>query len=153
MTEVGVDVMRSRIIKLRLCGVHQDRHQTSEAPQGKVEHKGELEAYEQGQSAWGVQRAPATSHHGGDFRGTLKPAGGGAKHQVEEEVGVRVKGGEAEGEKGEMAAYSAGSGVQEVGIHQLEQVLKLSQRCHRLLITEDTKRKCEELIIIHRFWL
>lgn len=93
MTEVGVDVMRSRIIKLGLCGVHQDRHQTSEAPQGKVEHKGELEAYEQGKSAWGVQRAPATSHHGRDCRGTLKlqlgRRGGEAKHQVEEEVGVR----------------------------------------------------------------
>lgn len=45
MTEVGIDVVRSRIIKLRLCGVHQDRHQASEAPKGKVENKGKLEAH------------------------------------------------------------------------------------------------------------
>lgn len=47
MTEVGVYIVWSRVIKLRLCGVHQDRHQASEAPKGEIEHKGKLEAYQQ----------------------------------------------------------------------------------------------------------
>lgn len=48
MTEVGVDIVRSGVIKLRLRGVHQDGHQASEAPEGEVEHKGKLEAHKQG---------------------------------------------------------------------------------------------------------
>lgn len=48
MTEVGIDVVRSGVIKLRLCGVHQDRHQAPEAPEGEIENKGELEAHQQG---------------------------------------------------------------------------------------------------------
>lgn len=48
MTEVGIDVVRSRVIKLRLCGVHQDRHQASEAPEGEIKNKGKLEAHQQG---------------------------------------------------------------------------------------------------------
>lgn len=48
MTEVGIDVVRSRIIKLWPCGVHQDRHQASEAPKGEIENKGELETHQQG---------------------------------------------------------------------------------------------------------
>lgn len=48
MTEVGIDVVRSRVIKLRLRGVHEDRHQAFEAPEGEVENKGKLEAHQQG---------------------------------------------------------------------------------------------------------
>lgn len=48
MTEVSVDVMWPRVIELWFCGVHQDRHQTFEAPQGEIEHKGKLEAHQQG---------------------------------------------------------------------------------------------------------
>lgn len=47
MTEVGVYIMWSRVIKLGLCRVHQDRHQASETPEGEIEHKGKLEAYQQ----------------------------------------------------------------------------------------------------------
>lgn len=62
MTEVGVDIMRSRVIKFRLSGVHEDRHQAFEAPEGEVENKGKLEAHQQGQCARRVQRAPAACH-------------------------------------------------------------------------------------------
>lgn len=48
VTKVGIDVVRPRVIKLWLCGVHQDRHQTSEAPKGEIENKGKLEAHQQG---------------------------------------------------------------------------------------------------------
>lgn len=48
MTEVGVDVVGSRVIKFRLCGVHQDRHKSFEAPKGEIEHKSKLEAHQQG---------------------------------------------------------------------------------------------------------
>lgn len=48
MTEIGIDVMRSRVIKLRLGGVHQDRDQASEAPEREIEDKGKLEAHQQG---------------------------------------------------------------------------------------------------------
>lgn len=47
MTQIGVDVMRSRVIELGLCGVHQHRNETSEAPEGEIEHKGKLEANQQ----------------------------------------------------------------------------------------------------------
>lgn len=63
MTEVGVDVVGSRVVKLLLCGVHQDGHQASEAPKGEVEHKGKLEAHQQGQCARGAQRVAAACHH------------------------------------------------------------------------------------------
>lgn len=63
MTEVGVDIVRSRVIKLRLRGVHQDGHQASEAPEGEVENKGKLEAHQQGQRARGVQRAAPARHN------------------------------------------------------------------------------------------
>lgn len=48
MTEVGVDIVRSRVIKFWLGCVHKNRHQASEAPQREIEHKGELEAHQQG---------------------------------------------------------------------------------------------------------
>lgn len=48
MTEVGVYVVGSRVIKFRLCSVHKDRNQASEAPEGEIEHKGKLEAHQQG---------------------------------------------------------------------------------------------------------
>lgn len=63
VTEVGIDVMRSRVIKLRLCCVYQDRHQASETAEGEIENKGKLEAHQQGQCAWGVQRAPTARHN------------------------------------------------------------------------------------------
>lgn len=47
MTEVSVDVVRSRVIELRLRGVDQDRHEPSEAPEGEIQHEGKLEAHEQ----------------------------------------------------------------------------------------------------------
>lgn len=78
MAEVGVDIVRSRIIKLRVRGVHQDRHQTSEAPKGEIEYKGKLEAYQQGKCAGGVQRATAASHNEEDSKDKEKVQGGKA---------------------------------------------------------------------------
>lgn len=63
MAEVGVDIMRSRVVKFWLCRMHQNRHQTFEASEEEIEHKGELEAHQQGQCAWGVQRSAAAHHN------------------------------------------------------------------------------------------
>lgn len=62
MAEVGIDVVRSGIIKLWPSGVHQDRHQASEAPKGEIENKGKLEAHQQGERARGIQRASVARH-------------------------------------------------------------------------------------------
>ncbi len=48
MAEVGVDVVRSRVIKLWLRGVNEDRHQALKAPEGEIENEGKLEAHQQG---------------------------------------------------------------------------------------------------------
>lgn len=118
MAEVGVDVMRSRIIELRLCGVHQDRHQASEAPEGEVEHEGELEAHQQGQRARGVQGAAAARHSSaeitvGDSRKMDGEVGGEADEERQKE-----RGGE-----GGRAEWGGTSGEHEVrGEHLQERV-------------------------------
>lgn len=61
--EVGVDIMWSRVVKLRLGGMDKNRQQAAKTSQGEVEDKRELEAHQQSQSAGSIQRSTTTQHY------------------------------------------------------------------------------------------